>query len=120
MPLSEYEQRVLAQMEQHLRSADPGLEESLRPKGGIDMRKLSIGILGGIIGLAILVAGVATTQVWLGVVGFVAMLAGVLYATTGLRRGPSLPGRASTAPRKSNGFMNKQRERWEKRQGDQS
>ena len=41
MPLSEYEQRVLAQMEQHLRDADPGLEKSLTSRGTLDVKKLS-------------------------------------------------------------------------------
>lgn len=117
MPLSEYEQRVLAQMEQHLRDADPGLEKSLTSKGRIDVKKLSIGILATIVGLGILVAGVATTQVWIGIVGFVAMLAGVLFATTqsGGREKARRP-----ESRRSGGFMDRQQERWEKRQGGHS
>ncbi len=58
------------------------------------MKKLSIGVLGTIVGLGVLVAGVATTQVWLGILGFVGMLGGVLYATTR---------RAAPAPRNGEG-----------------
>lgn len=112
MPLSEYEQRVLAQMEQHLRDADPGLEKSLTSRGTLDVKKLSIGILGTIVGLGVLIAGVATSEVWLGVLGFVAMLGGVLYATTGRPAGHAKP-----AARRTGGFMDRQQERWEKRQG---
>lgn len=118
MPLSEYEQRVLAQMEQHLRDADPGLEKSLSSRGRIDVKKLSIGVLGTIVGLGVLVAGVATTQVWLGILGFVGMLGGVLYATTH-SGGTRAPGTAK-APRSTSGFMDRQQERWEKRRDGHS
>jgi len=114
MPLSEYEQRVLAQMEQHLRDADPALEKSMTSKGRIDVRKLSIGVVLAIVGLGVLVAGVATSQVWLGILGFVAMLGGVMLATT-LSTTKNTSARAASA-RAASGFMTRQQERWQKRQ----
>ncbi len=111
MPLSEYERRVLAQMEQHLRDADPGLEKSFATKGRLDVKKLSIGIVIALGGLAVLIAGVAVSQVWLGIAGFVIMLAGVMMATS------ITPPRKGAAPRRSSsGFMARQQERWERRQ----
>ncbi len=113
MPLSEYEQRVLAQMEEQLHSADPGAATSL-PGGPrrIDIRRLSLGILITLLGIGALVAGVAIGQVWLGVLGFVSMLLGALLGMT-------LTSGTISAPRKkreASGFMDKQNERWERRQ----
>ena len=84
MPLSEYEQRVLAQMEQQLRDADPELAQSLQvpARGRLDVRRLSLGILVALIGIGALIAGVAADQIWLGVLGFVGMLVGALLGTT--------------------------------------
>ena len=87
MPLSEYEQRVLAQMESQLRDADPKLARSLDSPATIDLRRLSIGVGIGIVGLCVLVAGVATSQIWLGVLGFIAMLIGALAASYGATLG---------------------------------
>lgn len=112
MPLSEYEQRVLAQMEQHLRDADPALEKSFAAKGRLDVKKLSIGIVVALAGLGILVAGVATSQVWLGILGFIAMLAGVMMATS-LSASRKVAGKSR---RTASGFMARQQERWERRQ----
>ncbi|MDO5494089.1 MAG: DUF3040 domain-containing protein [bacterium] len=125
MPLSEYEQRVLAQMEQQLRDADPELAQSLQApaRGRFDVRRLSLGILVALIGIGALVAGVAANQVWLGILGFVGMLAGALLATT-LTSGSSSAAAPADDPdspspaRKggSSSFMERQQERWEKRQ----
>ncbi len=112
MPLSEYEQRVLAQMEQHLRDADPALEKSLASKGRLDVRKISIGVVVAIAGLGLLVAGVATGAVWLGILGFMVMLGGVMMATS-LTPHRGAGGRAS---RSRSSFMARQQERWERRQ----
>nr|NLD39758.1 DUF3040 domain-containing protein [Actinomycetales bacterium] len=124
MPLSEYEQRVLAQMEQQLRAADPELAESLQasPRGRIDVRRLSLGIVVALIGIGALIAGVATDLVWLGVLGFLGMLVGALLATT-LSSGRAekdgdaeKPSGGSTPKPAGASFMDRQQERWEKRQ----
>ena len=125
MPLSEYEQRVLAEMEQHLREADPELATSMQVESGgfqIDIRRLSIGILLGLVGIAVLVAGVAMNQAWLGVIGFGVMLAGVLVAMN--IGGKPAPAKASappagakpSPPKSASSFMQRQQERWERRQ----
>lgn len=121
MPLSEYEQRVLAQMEQQLRDADPKLAESMQTpaRGAIDVRRLSLGILVALLGIGALVAGVAADQMWLGVLGFVGMLAGALLATT-LSKGSTVSRSTGKTklPKSTEGFMERQNERWEKRQGE--
>lgn len=131
MPLSEYEQRVLAQMEQQLRDADPDLAQSLQApsRGRIDVRRLSLGILVALAGVGALIAGVAAYQIWLGVLGFGGMLAGALLATTltkdakGAKNAAGQPGRPSSGrpggSRGAGGFMARQQERWERRQDNQ-
>lgn len=118
MPLSEYEQRVLAQMENQLREADPQLAKSLDNRARLDLTKLSVGVAIGLVGLGVLVAGVAISQIWLGILGFLAMLGGALYAISG-SASPRKSGKGSGGPAnppapKSSSFMNRQQERWER------
>ncbi|MFC7405349.1 DUF3040 domain-containing protein [Georgenia alba] len=115
MPLSEYEQRMLQQMEQQLRSDDPKLANTLADKPRPSARRLGIGILLLVVGLAGLVGGVATEYVWLGVLGFVAMLAGVMLAITGPRKSRPAVRRPGGSNPSSGGFMQRQEERWQRR-----
>ncbi|MDD9207664.1 DUF3040 domain-containing protein [Georgenia sp. 10Sc9-8] len=128
MPLSEYEQRVLQQMEQQLRSDDPKLAHTLAERPRVDIRRLIGGILLVAVGLGLLVGGVASGMTWLGVLGFVAMLGGVMLSLTrkggaggnsdggggGGRGGPARPAQPS-----GGGFMKRQEDRWERRRDDQ-
>ena len=120
MPLSEYEPRMLQQMEQQLRSDDPKLANTLADKPRPNVRRLSLGVLLFLLGLGGLVGGVATGYVWLGVLGFLAMLGGVMLAITGPRGGATKGGRGGirrpggkVPP--SGGFMQRQEDRWNKR-----
>lgn len=116
MALSEYEQRVLAEMEQHLRADDPRLASSMSSKRrGVDVRRLSLGILGFVIGLLGLLAGVATSLIWVGIIGFVIMLASVLWAMSGSGNAPAAK-QANARTKKSRGsFMQRQEDRWNDR-----
>jgi hypothetical protein len=126
MPLSEYEQRMLQQMEQQLRSDDPRLANTLADKPRPDVRRLSLGVLLFLLGLGGLIGGVATSFVWLGVLGFLAMLGGVMLAISGprgpggvrgrgaKRAGGSGTGTSTTTP-SSGGFMQRQEDKWNKR-----
>ncbi len=123
MPLSEYEQRVLDQLERDLGS-DPKLGRTLtrqpRSRG-----RLVLGVFGVIAGLAVLVAGVAAKSELLGVVGFAVMAGAVLYTilapqkdaaakaadTSSAKGGPSAkPGRGADKP-----LMDRLEERFERR-----
>ncbi|GAA1624052.1 DUF3040 domain-containing protein [Georgenia ruanii] len=121
MPLSEYEQRMLQQMEQQLRSDDPRLANTLADKPRPDVRRLSLGVLLFLLGLGGLVGGVATGYVWLGVLGFLAMLAGVMLAIGGPRGTAKARGRGkrtggpATSSSSSGGFMQRQEDRWDRR-----
>jgi hypothetical protein len=128
MPLSEYEQRVLEQMERQLTSDDPRLANTLQSRGG---RRgvgrwvlVGLGFLGG---LLLLVAGAAMSQLWLGVIGFLLMFGAVAFAFAGPQQsGPAgvvrndgsvaqrnRPGKKPTSSR--GGFMTRLEERWDRR-----
>ncbi|WP_413450535.1 DUF3040 domain-containing protein [Georgenia phoenicis] len=120
MPLSEYEQRVLSQMEQQLRS-DPRLVSTFTSEQRYSARRLVLGALAVVAGLGMLVGGVAASLVWLGVLGFVAMLGGVMLAISKPRgvapkAAPAGRPRTGSAPRRSSaGFMQRLEERWDRR-----
>lgn len=136
MPLSEHEQRLLEQMEKALYAEDPKFATSLRSTGGAASRsRAALGVLGILVGLGVVLAGMALPMAALGVVGFVVMLAGaVLTYFAFTRRTPaeegaegsegaedaSAPQSPSKAkPQRSSGFMDRMEERWRKRaEGD--
>ena len=97
MPLSEHEQRLLEQMEQALYAEDPKFATNMRHSRGTasDRRRVAIGVVGLLIGLGLLVAGVAAKLVIVGVVGFLAMVGGLWLAINSLR--PSAETAAPTA-----------------------
>lgn len=124
MPLSEYEQRVLEQMERQLTSDDPRLANTLTSRGRKPVLRYVLGGIGAVAGLLLLVGGAAASEVWLGVLGFVVMFASVAIAFTRPRRssaaGPTGVVRSdgSTAPRpapRKKGFMNRMEDRWDRR-----
>jgi hypothetical protein len=129
MPLSEHEQEMLDEMERQLFADDPKLarafSESEKPRH--DGRRVVLGLLGVVLGLVVLVLAVALPAIWLGVLAFLLMLAGAVFAITGPRGGQGKgqgdkPG-ADPAGGDPNGsssgdFMRKLEERWERRGGD--
>ncbi len=144
MPLSEYEQRVLEQMERALSSDDPRLASTLQQARRRSPMRYVLAGVGVVAGLLLLVVGVSTSLTWLGVIGFVFMFAGVAYAFAAPRKSgptgvvredgsvdPSSPqGAARPAPNnpnptsntarpargaKNDGFLSRLEERWERR-----
>jgi len=141
MPLSEYEQRVLEQMERQLSSDDPRLANTLTQRGRRPLGRYVIAGLGAVVGLLLLVFGAAFSQPLLGVIGFIVMFAAVAYAFARPHRqsGPSgvvapdgtvrptagagrpkagKPGKSAMRGRQQ-GFMSRLEERWDRRRGDQ-
>ena len=99
MPLSDHEQRMLDQIESALYAEDPKFASSVRG-GGLrapTARRRLQGAALFVLGLAMLVSGVAFKATMIGtfpvlsVVGFVVMFGGVVFAITG----PRLSGRGS-------------------------
>ncbi|KQT00916.1 DUF3040 domain-containing protein [Cellulomonas sp. Leaf395] len=131
MPLSEYEQRVLEQMERQLTSDDPRLANTLTQRGHRPFGRYVIAGVGASVGLLLLVLGAANSLPWLGVIGFVVMFAAVAYAfaaphrSTGHRSGPrgvvQSDGQvkpATPTARQKSSFMSRLEERWERRRGE--
>src|SRR5215470_7374003 len=129
VPLSDNEQRLLEQMERALYAEDPKFASAMR--GGNRrpgaIRRLVIGAVAVVLGLAVLVFGVAQKQVLLGVLGFVCMLAGTAYAVSSQRRGgPVGVVGASGTVRPAGGarrrghasFMQRLEQRWDRRRDD--
>lgn len=124
MPLSEYEQRVLEEMEQQLRSDDPKLAKAIA--GGAPRRPLQV-VLGGLVvlaGVGLLFAGLYSGEIWVGILGFLAMFGGVLVAMR-RPRGAAAPAAGSSdqtggnvrplRPRRGSSFMDRLEERWDRR-----
>ena len=92
MALTEYEKKVLEQMEASLREEDPALasqmsapaaaEESEPSSGPRAPRRIALGFGGAVLGMVVLVAavslGYSVVSILLGVVGFALTVAGVL------------------------------------------
>jgi hypothetical protein len=93
MPLSDHEQRMLDQIESALYAEDPKFASSVR--GGTlrapSTRRRLQGAALFVVGLAMLVSGVAFKATMIGsfpilsVIGFIVMFGGVVYAITGPR-----------------------------------
>ncbi|QHC66478.1 DUF3040 domain-containing protein [Rathayibacter oskolensis] len=125
MPLSEHEQRLLDEMERNLYQNDADFVAAVsKGRGGTNYRALVLGILLAIVGLAVLVTGVAIRQPLVGVGGFALMLAGVVVAMRPAAGGSAesgLPTAGRTAKprpssgRQGSGFMDRLNERWDNR-----
>lgn len=123
MPLSEHEQKLLEQLEKQLHEDDPKFAHSMGSDPGRtwSTRHLVIGVLAALAGIALLLVGVTTQIIIVGVLGFVVMGGGVYFATmrngSGARGGLPSAGK-SGKPRSS--FMSSLEERWDERRRDDS
>src|SRR5690625_923824 len=90
MPLSDREQQILEDIESRLRADDPKLAKQVGKAPSVprsDARKryrLSLGVLA--VGFVLLLGVVPAQNIWLGVAGFVVMLAGAVYGWNQYRR----------------------------------
>ncbi len=117
MPLSEYEQRVLNELERDL-GTDPKLKNAMRRgrRSGVRLVLAGIGIL---VGLGIVLTGVMT-QVWLtGILGFALMVVSALWAlsdgSAGQKKPVAGPQAKKKGPQGKKGLMNRLEERFERR-----
>lgn len=122
MPLSEHEQRLLAEMEKQLHE-DPHFTDSLRQAesaGRYSTRNIAVGLLIAVVGLALVLVGVSLNQIAVvgiavGVFGFLLMSAGVYMA---LAKRPGSPGSAGTSAPTSarrSSYMERLEQQWEDR-----
>ncbi|SMY12550.1 DUF3040 domain-containing protein [Brevibacterium jeotgali] len=133
MALSDHEQQLLDQLEQQLRE-DPSFTRSISedqpvgPGDGLSATRVVIGVVGVVIGLAI-VLGAIWSGIWpLGVLGFAVMVGGGFWALSSGRapktdapssRPTGSPGPSTAQNRKPSGFMDRMEDRWDKRRGGQ-
>jgi Protein of unknown function (DUF3040) len=141
VPLSEHEQRQLEQIEQALYADYPKLAQAVRAKDPRIhyKRRVVQAAVGFLLGVGLLLAGVVSQYIFVGVGGFVVMLACAMWALTSWRHmGGVVSGRAievnrgsgggrsqrkGRKPRKDQrgragggGFMERLEERWRRRQ----
>ncbi|BDV30387.1 hypothetical protein Microterr_10470 [Microbacterium terricola] len=88
----------------------------------LSYRNIVYGTILVLLGLGALVIGVSTQLVVVGVLGFVAMLGGVVLAVTPTRGTPVVPTdkphRAPASPQPSASFMDRMNDRWDRRNED--
>jgi hypothetical protein len=130
VPLSEHEQRQLEQIEQALYAEHPRFARAVRASDPrVHYRRRVIqAAFGFLVGVGLLVAGVATKDPWIGVAGFIVMLACSMWALTsyrhmaGITAGRGLakerhPGKGKGKGKvASPGMMERLEERWRRRQ----
>jgi hypothetical protein len=128
MPLSDHEQRMLDEIESALYAEDPKFASSVR--GGTlrapTTRRRIQGAALFVIGLAMLVSGVAFKATMIGtfpvlsVVGFLVMFGGVVFAITGPRRSktsdrPASGGRQRRVKGSGGSFTSRMEDRFRRR-----
>ncbi|MCN9239796.1 DUF3040 domain-containing protein [Streptomyces sp. RY43-2] len=129
MPLSEHEQRMLEQMERALYAEDPKFATALEGSGlrTYTRRRVYQAVVGFLVGIALLMAGMVAQQIWVSVVGFLVMLGCAVLAVTGWRKAPK-PGEQGTPPgvgarggqaRQRRSMMDRIEQRWQRRRDEQ-
>lgn len=130
MPLSEHEQKVLQAMEQALYAEDPRFATHITNHGlHPNKRRIVVGVLGVLAGLALVVLGALNALIWLGGIGFALMVAGGAWAFSPAKKsvlgavGPDGTVRRTVTgdqrtPSPKAGFMQRLEERWDKRRHD--
>jgi Protein of unknown function (DUF3040)/Putative sensor len=128
MPLSDHEQRILAEIERRLLEEDPKFAHQVGSSFRAHLaRRLKLAVVGFVLGLIVLVVGVTLSYVALGVAGFVIMLASVfLFVRTMRRRAsvdrppasgaqPQQPAQRPGAPGGLDSWWGRATERWRQR-----
>jgi Flp pilus assembly protein TadB len=132
VPLSEHEQRLLDQIEQALYAEDPKFASIYQ---GTDVRshyrrRVVRAVIGLVVGLGLLLAGVILPLIPLGVTGFVVMLAAATFGVaswqrmTGHRmtvlreRSAGRGSRDTPAPGPKRSVVQRLEDRWQRRQDD--
>ncbi|EFU62190.1 DUF3040 domain-containing protein [Actinomyces sp. oral taxon 180] len=134
MALTEYEKKILEQMEASLREEDPALASQMSAPAPDDKgsarrapRRLATGIAGAFLGMVVLVVavslGYSVLSIVIGVAGFALTVAGILYALARpSRRGSAAADGAASRKKSGRGgwdsFIQDQERRWDDRKGD--
>lgn len=112
MPLSEHEERLLAEMEAALSQEDPKLVSALSQKRSKRSPLLSLTLIA--LGFITLFVGLVSQVVIAGVAGFIIALAGVYRLITTSRS--AMQGMKAPREKRRSRFNSMLEERWERRQ----
>ncbi|GAA0911105.1 DUF3040 domain-containing protein [Streptomyces thermoalcalitolerans] len=126
MPLSEHEQRMLEQMERALYAEDPKFASALEGNGlrTYTRRRVYQAVVGFLVGIALLMAGMVAQQIWVSVVGFLVMLGCAVLAVTSWRKAPKpgeqiIGGPNARQARPKRSMMDRIEQRWQRRRDEQ-
>lgn len=119
MPLSEHEQRLLEEMERGLyRSEGDHVTTVGASTGRASFTAIVIGVIGVVLGIALLVIGIAAQLPVLGIIGFAVMFGGAVFAIAPPLRFRVL-GELGSSNRMNasqrSGIMDSLGERWDRR-----
>lgn len=132
MPLSDREQHLLEQMERALYAEDPRFATTISKTGAPgptrgQRRWLALGALLALAGVVLVITSIVVRFMPLGILGFIAMVAGAALAFEGGRHPAGAvggatetgqPRRDQAAPSRS-GFVQRMEDRWQRRtEGD--
>lgn len=129
MPLSEHEQRLLDQLEQQLNAEDPTFASSMSShragvgsQGALGARNLAIGVLVFLAGLGLILAGVSTKLILLGVLGFIVAVGGIYVVLMPQKQAKESASQKASGfaasqktPKKQSGFMQNLESKWDER-----
>lgn len=118
MPLSEHEQRLLDEMERNLYGGDADV---VTPRSGrANYRFITLGALVALAGVGLMIGGVMSQIIALGLLGFVVVFAGVLLASRPSAAGAKESSTASAATSRRGQarmtFMQRMEKQWDDRQ----
>ncbi|KAM9862671.1 hypothetical protein ACI1US_01395 [Leucobacter sp. BZR 635] len=122
MALSEHEQRLLDEMERRLYQSEADLlPASTGVQRRFNYRSLVLGTLLALAGIGMLIGGAAMQQLWLGLLGFGAMLAGVLVMFSKRTEVEPEQFNASSRPQAESkeSLTDRMERRWDERMGGQ-
>ena len=117
MPLSDRERKLLAEMEQALSADDPQLSSTLTGTRTFPGRtRVLTGVGALLLGLVIILGGLISQTVLVGILGFLIALSGLITVLTALGSiGKGVKG-AAKAP--NSGLRSRLEQRWDKRNFD--
>jgi hypothetical protein len=119
MPLSEHERRLLAQMEEALAADDPRLVSAMSGSSGVSRNRLGLGVALLIAGLATLFGGLIAQVTIVGLGGFLIALTGsvLIYraVTTPGALVPASSQGSEKAPRARKKLGDRLQDRWDQR-----
>ncbi|HET9289683.1 MAG TPA: DUF3040 domain-containing protein [Actinomycetes bacterium] len=99
MPLSEHEQRILAEIERRLLEEDPKFAHQVGSSFRAHLgRRLKLAVAGFVLGLVVVISSTFLENVAVGVAGFVIMLASVFVFVRTMRRRATVERPVSGAP----------------------